>query len=635
MDTTDCIATSLCESRVDDPVAQDQSYLEWMLAIAAAIADPTQTPIYLRLDENDHKVNDGFASSVREAVYSGRAFTLMTAGDVVVLDNDPDDGVSAADFLEEFPDLLEGLRPVLCASGRPYAFHVLIRCGSRLDCDEIVAAAKSFGIGDAQVGRWIRPPLSPHPNGLVRSEITNMSPAEALDALKPLGLAGPLGRKALRALEQGPAVGEDRSAVLMSAVLGMVVGEWDEDAMFDTLLVKPGGESLRVKTGEKHWSEDRTRQWFKKHTLKRARERVVMSPTPRSAADALLTVSRAQEWSRVHQWPGTGGNTDRIVLRYVLSKAEELHRSYDLGLSIRDVAEGAGVHHKTALNSLRRLQQVGIIQRLMRELAENRNEYQGPLANRYSISIPTLSSPAEELAWQLTPSSNHHVVHQSDPGGCEIATGATDDASDVRHDAFRTGGLGKATFLVFETLSDEPLLVTEIAKVLNKTPASIRPHLIKLEEYGAATRNGRLWTAKDVDLDALAVELGVDGLGDEQRVRHQADREKSRAKFGKADVRPTSVRFAQEMVRTELGSTVTENDILVRYWRWLLSLHGRGPEPMHPFGSSDPFDAIRQRHPTAFVSEMTGSSVWHNIGLVPRANLPLLPRLGPPLRFDD
>jgi hypothetical protein len=185
----------------------------------------------------------------------------------------------------------------------------------------------------------------------------------------------------------------------MSVTMGMVAVGWTDDEIFETLLRYPGGASLLARL-EKGWSLERTRSWFEKYTLAKAKARCVASPTVRSQEDAQPTIDAARRWAAARIWKGAAGNTDRVVLAHLLDLAQQYHRIHGLGASNRQVAEATGITHPTARASLKRLADVGILRRLPLEEVKDLNGYGGPLAHRYSICTPTLTSEEEQAAWE-------------------------------------------------------------------------------------------------------------------------------------------------------------------------------------------------------------------------------------------
>jgi hypothetical protein len=288
--------------------------------LASAIAAPGERAQLLKQGPDGKKVRAGFVD-IAEAAASGRSFMVKTRDEILNVDNDVDkDQVRAPDFLAEYAETLDDLRPVLCKSGGEGRYHVLIRIPDPHVREHVAGLARSFGFKDVQCGRWIRPPLAPHPFG-GRSELVNMTVEEAAEVLSPrTTLPGPLRAVAKRALLTGSR-GLSDSEALMSATLGMVVNGWDEHEMFATLLRYQGGRSL-VKRLEKGWTRQRVHAWWEKHTLRRARERVAKSPTVRSKSDAQLTIAGARAWWQVHPWIGRAGATDRVVLGCLLDIAE-------------------------------------------------------------------------------------------------------------------------------------------------------------------------------------------------------------------------------------------------------------------------------------------------------------------------
>ena len=199
-----------------------------LLRLVYAVAAPGERAQLLKRGPDGKKVADGFVD-LADAAASGRPFMVEARPEILVIDNDVDvDQVRAPDFLVEYAETLDDLLPVLCKSGGEGRYHVLIHIPDHQLRDDVAGLARSFGFHDVTPGRWIRPPLAPHPSG-GRSELVNMTAEDAAEILTPrTSLPGRLGGRALRALLTG-STGPSPSEALMSATLGMVVNGWDED----------------------------------------------------------------------------------------------------------------------------------------------------------------------------------------------------------------------------------------------------------------------------------------------------------------------------------------------------------------------------------------------------------------------
>jgi len=95
-------------------------------------------------------------------------------------------------------------------------------------------------------------------------------------------------------------------------------------------------------------------------------------------------------------------------------------------------------------------------------------------------------------------------------------------------DAFRQRGLGKSALEVRYVLEKEPLSVRAIAERTGRHEQTVRKALTAMRRHELVEKKGRTWRArsaiKDVDLVALAKDVGTIGAGDRQKEKHLAER---------------------------------------------------------------------------------------------------------------
>ena len=163
--------------RVSDPVKQGLTF---------AVSVPAKRALMLDADNG----GSGFVD-LADAVASGEAFAVVVKPGLLAVDFDQDNAVEAAEALAA--QLAEAdARPVLVASGRPGHRHLFVWVGIE-SVDAWAAVAKQLG-GDVRSGsRRIRPPLTPHREGLPVALVA-MTEAEALEALTHVDpVASPIG----------------------------------------------------------------------------------------------------------------------------------------------------------------------------------------------------------------------------------------------------------------------------------------------------------------------------------------------------------------------------------------------------------------------------------------------------------
>lgn len=526
---------------------------EQLITIVVAVYDPT-VPIFFLSADNKHAE---FAASAEDAVKSCRAFVVKFRADILVIDRDSADEPDVNDFAEEF---LAEQNPVICQSGRPSGQHLLVAIDDESEREFLLRQAKDFGFKDVQFGRSLRPPGSPH-RKVGFSRIANVSVEEAIEALdRPHRRRRPLRGQARAALTHGAAFHEskDRSLALWTATIGMVDAGYTEAEMWRELIVSPGGESLRWRM-ERH-GESKVRSWWVQQHVIKARTTLALSPTVLDTEDARRTIRGARAWMMSRPWKGTGEARDQQVLSLFLDLAEQHSRIHGLGLSARQIAEGAALgNHSSGTRAAHSLIQLGILTRVPRDNRRD-DDYSGPHAARYNISIPRFASPQEQDAWlsASTQPSERAPLHQSDPGGVCLDWCSSDRGEIRQHDLFRRGGVTKSKKRVWEALDEQlPRTATEVARLLHtSTPGTIRKHLNTLARLGMAAKCGTGWVRLDPGLDRLAKQLGTNGRGDAQRRQHQEERDVNREKMNKA-AQVTSVEaFARAHLRLRTNDSI-------------------------------------------------------------------------------
>lgn len=95
-------------------------------------------------------------------------------------------------------------------------------------------------------------------------------------------------------------------------------------------------------------------------------------------------------------------------------------------------------------------------------------------------------------------------------------------------DAFRQRGLGRSAHEVLSVLESGPLAVKIIAEKTGRHLQTVRISLARMQRHGLVERNGRIWRTfapiSELDLDALAKDVGTQGAGARQREKHLVER---------------------------------------------------------------------------------------------------------------
>ncbi len=97
------------------------------------------------------------------------------------------------------------------------------------------------------------------------------------------------------------------------------------------------------------------------------------------------------------------------------------------------------------------------------------------------------------------------------------------------------GGLGKSTWVVYRhLLGAGAFTVPKLSKATGLPKTTVRRALHKLSGVSlAAEARHHRWLGRWRDLDEVAQLLGVQGVGERQRARHQAERESQKAAITK------------------------------------------------------------------------------------------------------
>lgn len=182
--------------------------------------------------------------------------------------------------------------------------------------------------------------------------------------------------------------------------------------------------------------------------------------------------------------------------------------------SSRMLAELAGVQHKTAQRATRALIALGLVRMLDPTEAKQHSALFS--ANRYSLK----KAPETVLreTWTNVPRREGMVT----PLGY-----VSPPAWTRQHPAFRSQvGVAFDSWSVIVAMGGDAT-VSQVAKVLGKSPSTIRYQVAKQERFGLVHRDddGRLSATFDLaELDRVAVECGAVERVERQRALHAADR---------------------------------------------------------------------------------------------------------------
>jgi hypothetical protein len=214
-------------------------------------------------------------------------------------------------------------------------------------------------------------------------------------------------------------------------------------------------------------------------------------------------------------WTGTSKATDLSVLE-VLLKIATRTRKAELGASAREVADRAQVRCSTAWRSLRRLTMDGWL--------ESVHPAHGPRPAIWRLRTPkNLRDRSETIVHALK--EGDRVFHR-DPDFTGDRVERVHPVVSFPHEVFRWGkGLGLTKGRIYSALG-APRTASKIAETLEyKCVRNVRLHLRVLCERGLARkRSDGLYERCDDRLGPVAVQLGVSGANERQRIRHAAER---------------------------------------------------------------------------------------------------------------
>ena len=235
------------------------------------------------------------------------------------------------------------------------------------------------------------------------------------------------------------------------------------------------------------------------------------APNRDRAHQVRAELADAHRRAEVRQWPRLDGHrvgpaSVTRVLRAVLTIAGEAGRTRGLHLSVRTVAERAGVSRGTAQSALTYLQAAHVLVRLDRHQVRDGQAR----AATYSVELDRYALPDD------SPEDEHTV---------QVAA-----ASLLSHDAWRWRGLGGTAGHVWVLLSDvDGLTAEQVAGLRGVSVTWTRRLLGRLAQHGLAVRHGDTWVrctlavAQD-RLDVAAQHVGTAGKGEAVRVKHDQER---------------------------------------------------------------------------------------------------------------
>jgi hypothetical protein len=108
-------------------------------------------------------------------------------------------------------------------------------------------------------------------------------------------------------------------------------------------------------------------------------------------------------------------------------------------------------------------------------------------------------------------------------GGCDVCA----DTSTHPHDVWRYQALGKNREQTYQAIAAGAGTIALLEKATHYSRRTVSRHVHDLHELGLITRNkktGAYRVVRGFDFDALAEELGADGIGARQQEKHRRQR---------------------------------------------------------------------------------------------------------------
>lgn len=224
---------------------------------------------------------------------------------------------------------------------------------------------------------------------------------------------------------------------------------------------------------------------------------------------ARQTAQAAIAWAESRAWPGRTGAVDRLLFLAHLQIAYRAGR-LTWAAACRDLAERAGISHMTATRATHRLCNIGLL------------EVDTPA----TVDCATLYRLGHELDKLL------HFLTKGDFRKC--------NSLSINHDAFRFGGLGKATGEIYAALQESPATVNELAEKTGRRAKTVKRALERMAkltdpltgEYlpmvasddPQSANSGKIYHTLPVDFDRVAHALGTAGAGQRQKELHAKER---------------------------------------------------------------------------------------------------------------
>lgn len=508
-------------SELNAKVGHAQSNKEVALVRELAFAISECDKILLINDENKGQ----FCTDIEAAINDSSCFAVRPHANIVALDFDEPGDLEVT--FKEITDFIKdtGGKPVVVASGTSGHRHLFCRIENENVHNEIRDFIAAKGVSRwLRVNTFIRPPLSPHRNGLNVGLIEPSNEEEALRVLSKDIKKRDLPEDTLRKIKYGllnQSKYRSGSELTQAIVNSCYVSGYSFDETYALLsdTKNRGGSSLQYRIKER--GEVSAKVWLRLSYDKSARFIAAQSieSLHRWSSMVLDLISKLEIHSK-----------RKISLVKVFKAHVDVAsraRSYRYNASVRQIAVISAVSSiVTVSRTNRHLEDLKIIRRINKGTKKNASCWE--LAFSDSFLSDTLSSPgcsSGDTLGSLLRKGNYQR-------GCgyDVSSGIHFDHDVFRYSFDNQKGLGSSAAIILGCLqSSDGLRIAQICRLTGFSRSTVARGLAKLERASLAKREGFRWEAAegnlDERLDEIAEERGLLGARGKQGEKYQEERE--------------------------------------------------------------------------------------------------------------
>jgi hypothetical protein len=337
------------------------------------------------------------------------------------------------------------------------------------------------------------------------TQLTRQLPAVHRPAVVDLPVAGRVSPATAQLLQVGDVERQyrTRSEALQAVLVGLANAGIPTDVAVRAVLTSPVASKATEKPDPAGWLAKRYEAavlWVQAH------------PAVGDVTATRVEAHRLAQTALTYCWPrGTGAAPATIsrVLVALLTVAGEAGRLSQVSVSVRQLAERAGVGHQTAARTLRVLCNLGVLRR-----------ERGGTGTHAAIYTVRRSA---------APFTGGGTQRDTRPDTPPIAPSVS--LTSPSHDAWRHGALGGSALRIAHLLDPEtPRSAADLAAAVGCSVRWVRVLLARLHTYGLAAPGPDGWlpvpsATAERSLDRAAARAGSLGTGQRQRLRHTLERD--------------------------------------------------------------------------------------------------------------